>query len=296
MIGKRGSARQWSNHGGIDDSGMNQVYFALRDSVDIQQDPLPDLDGPTTIFPPEKHLLGGGPLPNPIDVRAVLVCASGRLKPLSSLHRALRPLARGICRHLTDDLPLESAFGYSKRGRGAPRHRKLVRAGLVRALAVLDRQRFKRPELRYLKLALRRHLELEFTLDQAFGYVRATAGPAPFTEERQRHLAVAVFEQRFVKGLHAEVAGHTAGEQFDVSKTQALETFDKYAYDALQIFKVERLRKKQPKLSARYSSGEALTEDELHTLRDCRLWTTAEQKRIKRYFDGRAHRGPRLRN
>jgi len=294
VIGKRGSARQWSKDGAIDDSGTNQVYFALRDSIDVQQDPRPELDGPTSILPRKKYVFGGGPLPDPIDVRAVLVRASGRLKPLSSLRQALRPLVRGICRHLTDELPLESAFGYSKRGRGAPRHRELVRVGLVRALTALDCQRFRRPELRYVKLALRRHLELRLTLDQAFGYVRATPGPAPVTEERQRHLAVAVFEQRFVKGLHAEVAGHAAGKQFDVSKTQALETFDKYANDALQIFKVERLRKKQPKLSARHSSGEALTEDELHTLRDCRLWTPAEEKRIKRYFNSRARRGPRL--
>ena len=283
---KRGTAPRQSKGRAITDDGIYIVYRHLRDSVKVEyaDGPLPELDGPTSILPRSKKLSGGGPLPDPEDVRAVLMRTSGTLKTLSVVRRGLRPIGRALLRHLTNSLTLDSAFGYSKRGRAARQHRNLVRAGLVRALAALDAVRSRRPELRYLKLALRRHLELGLSIEQAFGYTRATRGPAPFSEEREQLIARAVFELRFIEGLNSEVAGYEAGRKFEISKTQALLAFANHAVTALETLKLERLRKYHPRLVERHCSGEILTADELQSLNTCRLWTDSEKKRLDSYY------------
>lgn len=283
---KRGTASRQSKAGSITDDGINIVYRYLRDSMKVEypEGALPELDGPASILSRSKKVSAGGPIPDPEDVRAVLRRTSGTLKTLSTRHRGLRSVGRALSRHLTNSLTLGSAFGYSKRGRAAQHHRELVRVGLVRALSVLDAARSRRPELRYLRLALRRHLELELSIDQAFGYARATRGAAPFPEEREQAIANAVFEKRFIEGLNPEVAAYDAGERFEISKTQALEAFRKHAFQALETYKFRRLCKRHPELLERHSRGETLTPEELRVLKDCRLWTESEEQRLKSYY------------
>lgn len=297
MSVKRETARQWSLNGRIDAFGINQVYFALRDAVRVEQEglpkrvkvaSLPELGGLVgfRVRRRARLLAASGPLPHPADIQAVLTHAVASLHALAHEHHGLRVIERALTRHLLDCANLNRAFHYARRGRGAPRYQERLRGALLRALAVLERSRYsKRSELRYIRLALRRHLELGLTLNQAFGYARATRGPAPHPEEREQRIACTVFVWRFLKGLKAEAAGYKAGEQHDVRKTQALEAFHKHAYFALNTFKFERLRKAHPQLIERHTRGEALTADERQILEKSRLWTAAEERRLKRYYE-----------
>lgn len=203
MSGKRATPHRWSRAGAIDDSGINQVYFALQGAVRVEQDPLPSLDGPTTILPRRKKASGGGQLPHREDVRAVL----------------------------------------------------------FKALASLDSECSKRPELRYLKLALRRHLELGLTLDQAFGYARFGKGAPPSDPDRARQIACAVFEERFINGRNAETAGIEAAKQYGITKTPALDAFASHDSYALQFFRAQRMAKGRKQ-----------------------LWSREEERRLKRYY------------
>lgn len=206
MSGKRETLHRWSRTDGIDDSGIHQVYLALQGAVRVEQDPLPELDGPATILQRNKTAGGGGPLPHRQDVRAVL----------------------------------------------------------LRALTTLDGERLKRPELRYVKLALRRHLELGLTLDQAFGYARVGKGAPPADPDRARQIACAVFEERFIKGRNAETAGIEAGKKHGIAKTAALDAFARHDGYALRFFRAQRMAKGREQ-----------------------LWSREEERRLKRYYGPR---------
>lgn len=206
MSGKRGTSHRWSRTGAIDDSAVNQIYFALQGAVRVEQDPLPSLDGPATVLPRSKVAAAGGPLPHDQDVRAVL----------------------------------------------------------LRVLTTLNAERSKRPELRYVKLALRRHLELGLTLDQAFGYARVGKGAPPSDPDRARQIACAVFEERFIKGRNAETAGIEAGKKYGITKTPALDAFASHDGYALQFFRAQRMAKGRE-----------------------HLWSREEEQRLKRYYGPR---------
>ena len=141
-------------------------------------------------------------------------------------------------------------------------HPQDVRAVIECALATLAHGRSRRPELRYLRLALRRHVELGLSLDQAFGYAKTGRGAPPaLNEGRDRRIACAVFEERFIKGRNAETAGHKAAEKFGVHKTKALGAFESHKAYALQFHKLQRIqRQRNP------------------------LWTETEEKRLTSYY------------
>jgi hypothetical protein len=217
MSGKRRAARQWSAADGtIDDSGVVQVLAALRDAVEVEQEPLPDLEGQATIVGPpgnrslpalKKKVSGGAPL-----------------------------------------LPADD-----------------VRAMLKRAIITLGGRKFRRhAEIRYLTLALRRHLELGLTLDQAFGYARFGKGAPPSDPDRARQIACAVFEERFINGRNAETAGIEAGKKYGITKTPALDAFASHDGYALQFFRAQRMAKGRTQ-----------------------LWSREEERRLKRYYGAR---------
>ena len=156
---------------------------------------------------------------------------------------------------------------------GALPHPEDIRAVIERALATLVRDRSKRPELRYLRLALRHHVELRLSLDQSFGYAKTGKGaPLVVDKDRARRIACAVFDQRFLKGQKADVAGYRAGEQFGIKKTQALEAFASHDGYALQFHRRQRIlegrkplwtKPQERRLIAYYMPGGERTLDEL---------------------------------
>ena len=167
---------------------------------------------------------------------------------------------------------------------GAPLpHPDDVRAVLRRALATLESIKPKWPEwpavLPYLRLALHRHLDLGISLDQAFGYARVAKGAPPFELDRERKIACAVFERRFIRGENADLAGYGGGKRFGVGKTQALSAFKKHAGHARQVWNLNRLRKAYPEVIERWSSGIATPQD-LRTLNDAVVWTSDEKRRL----------------
>lgn len=217
MSGKRGTARRWSAADGtIDDSGIVQVLAALRDAVEVEREPLPDLEGQATIVGPpgnrslpalKNKVSGGAPLPPADDVRAVL----------------------------------------------------------RRAIVTLGGREFRRrAEIRYLTLALRRHLEFGVSLDQAFGYAQVGKGAPRLDPDRARRIACKVFELRFITGRNAESAGHEIGKKYGVSKTQALDAFAKNDGYALKFYRAQRR-----------NSGRKP------------LWSPEEELRLTRYYSRR---------
>lgn len=133
-----------------------------------------------------------------------------------------------------------------------------IRAVLRCALNALVAQRSKRPEFRYLQMALRRHLEFDVSLDQAFGYAQIGKGAPPLSPERARRIACAVFEERFLRGSKPDVAAYKAGKKFGVRKTQALAAFAAHDAHALDFWKTKR--KTAP------------------------YWKPAEEERLTRYY------------
>lgn len=118
-----------------------------------------------------------------------------------------------------------------------------------------------RPEVLFVTAALKRHLENGKSLEQAFGYRQAGRGAPRIDESRAQMIACAVFEERFIKGRNADVAGCAAGRRFGVSKTQALAALAQYKVYALLTLKAQRIKAgRKP------------------------LWTPAEQQRLERYF------------
>lgn len=147
-------------------------------------------------------------------------------------------------------------------GSGSLPHPDDVRAVIKRALETLEREKSRRPELRYLRLALRRHVELGLSLDQAFGYAKVGKGPPPaLNEERSRRIACAVFEERFINGWKAEVAGDKAGKLFSVGKTKALKAFADHDAYAFRFHKLQRIQKQRNP-----------------------LWTKTEKQHLTRYY------------
>jgi hypothetical protein len=204
---KRTAPRQ-SDGRTIKDKEINAIYHYLQDAVKIEypDGPLPELAGPASILARERKVTGGGALPHPEDVHAVL----------------------------------------------------------ERALATLGGERSKRPEVRYLRLALRRHVELGLSLDQAFGYSKVGRGAPPaLDEERAKRLACAVFEQRFIKGRKTDVAASDAGKLFSVERTQALKAFTDYAGYALDTYRYKRIQSKRSP-----------------------LWSKEEERRLTAYYAG----------
>jgi len=145
---------------------------------------------------------------------------------------------------------------------GSLPHPDDVRATLKVALRILERERSKRSAIRILRLALRRHLNWDIELDQAFGYRRVSRGASLNPRDREINVACAVFEQRFIKGRRTDTAGYEAGKGFGISKTAALLSFDRYAGEALEIFKHKRIQ-----------SGRR------------QLWSKFEAQRLKRYYE-----------
>lgn len=287
MSGKRGTARQWSSGGKIKDSEADQVYATLQKAVRVEQQLLPEratgTDIHLTVLTRPKTVRGGSALSPPDDVRAMLARALPHLHALARRAPEIRPIERALCRHVVHGTKLYRAFGYPKRGRGAPPYRARVRAQLARALEVLDRQRSKRPHaragrtsagkdrawratpsaLRYVRLALHRHLELDLTPNQAFGYAWAARGAPPIPEEKARLIACEVFELRFIQGRKAEIAGRDAGTKFRVNRKLALAAFKDHFAHALRFHKLERIRKQANP-----------------------LWTEDEMRRLRRYHSG----------
>lgn len=156
-------------------------------------------------------------------------------------------------------------------GGGALPHHDDVRAVIERALETLADGRSRQPALRYLKLALRRHVELGLSLDQAFGYSKVGRGAPPaVNEERDQRLACAVFEERFINGWKPDVAGHKAGKLFRVAKTQALKAFAAHAPYALHFFKLKRIQSNRNP-----------------------LWTETEERRLIAYYTPTQRKTPR---
>ena len=248
MSGKRQASRRWSNNGSLTDSGANQVYAALREAIHKEQ--APDLDGRL-----------------PIDGTATI---------LQSRLEVQGPATVQLRRNRN---PLKLRSG------GALPHPDDVRAMLWRALATLETT--KKPEILYLKTALRRHLELGVSLDVAIGYAKVGKGAPPFDQERARAIACAVFKHRFIDGGKADRAGVMAGKRFGMGKTQALAAFAAHDGYALETFKIMRLRKYFPKLTERYSEGGGLSASERQLLETARLWGPTEKKRLLRYYSPR---------
>ena len=248
MSGKRGTAPPFSRDGVIKQSNIEQIYATLRDS--LPEFGLAGLRAPRR----PKWRIAGGSLPHPDDIRAVLVRAAASLHALGRKHRELRAVERALTRFLLEEASLDRAFHYARRGRSAPRYRERIRGALVRSLAVFERcHRYsRRPELRYVRLALQRHLEFRLTLKQAFGYARAARGPAPHPEGHERQLARRAFEARFIIGRKANPAAYDA-----VNNTQARKALENHAVYVLECFEAERLevlRQAQPELAERYAS------------------------------------------
>ena len=145
-----------------------------------------------------------------------------------------------------------------------------IRAILARAFESLNRARDKKPELRYLRLALRRFLKLGVTLEQAFG-LQPLPGRPPYADDRGQQIAVAVLRQYVTQPGTLENAAAIAGKCFGMGKTQAVQLFRSHAWDALQVLKIERLQA-HPAL----------------------LWTPREERRLNRYYGGRRARSGRI--
>ena len=95
------------------------------------------------------------------------------------------------------------------------------------------------------------------------------AAPAS-DDERAQRIACAVFEEQFIKGGTADVAGYKAGKQFDINKTQALEAFAFHAGHALRFFKLKRMKS------------------------NCSpLWTETEEQRLIAYYTSSERKDPR---
>jgi hypothetical protein len=137
-----------------------------------------------------------------------------------------------------------------------------IRIVIMRALQVMEHERSKLPEIKYLRLALRRHIDLNISLEKAFGYTKAAKGATrALNDVKARELACAVFKERFIKGRKPDDAGYQAGKLFGLKKTQALEAFAKHAGHALRFHKLHRLQSQRSP-----------------------LWTSAEEKRLTAYY------------
>jgi hypothetical protein len=168
---------------------------------------------------------------------------------------------------------------------GALPSRENVRAILRRALDILDDDRSQRWEIGFLRLALERHLELGITLEQAFGYAKVGKGAQVSVDaDRALRIAVAVFEQRFIKGNKTDIAGYEAGKKYRVGKTQALAAFAANDRYALESWKIKRLEKKFPQLMDR-TKHPGFSPDDRRILKSAALWSPAEERRIRQYYD-----------
>lgn len=148
---------------------------------------------------------------------------------------------------LDDPAARTDAAGRLQAGEPAPQDIEAILAALLPYLRSKEKEPDNRrnPLLRFLLIALERHVQGRMSIEQAFGLTRSRRGNPGAPMEKQRKIARAVLEA-YLRGGNLEAAALAVGKNWGIGKTRAGEYLRANDRFALRALLDERARQGKP--------------------------------------------------